>query len=349
MMSGYYPGYEPETTEDHGWQYLPQDYGPVTADDEFRYGLLDSMKLPSQARSSGFHICDILDLNDAKAHSDLPPNSMPNSVSGPELTPLVPSNLLFPTSLQTSTEALQHHWNNTITELRGVSMAGALHAAATASQHQHQQQQASPDSTSPTGTDLSHSPLTLHSSTSTTSSAANLKPPSLTNTSDPHLLDHEQDEDDIEEDAEEEQGSVGGGAGGNPGSGQKKRKRRVLFSKAQTYELERRFRQQRYLSAPEREHLASIIRLTPTQVKIWFQNHRYKTKRAQQEKGMGVGVGVDQTGASLASPRRVAVPVLVRDGKPCTSTSKNEQLVMPGYSHALMHPHPHAQPPRTWW
>nr|CAI5834388.1 unnamed protein product [Callosobruchus analis] len=54
----------------------------------------------------------------------------------------------------------------------------------------------------------------------------------------------------------------------------KKRKRRVLFSKAQTYELERRFRQQRYLSAPEREHLASIIRLTPTQVKIWFQNHR---------------------------------------------------------------------------
>lgn len=55
---------------------------------------------------------------------------------------------------------------------------------------------------------------------------------------------------------------------------QKKRKRRVLFSKQQTYELERRFRQQRYLSAPEREHLASIIRLTPTQVKIWFQNHR---------------------------------------------------------------------------
>nr|XP_046165182.1 homeobox protein Nkx-2.2a-like isoform X2 [Oncorhynchus gorbuscha] len=66
----------------------------------------------------------------------------------------------------------------------------------------------------------------------------------------------------------------------------KKRKRRVLFSKAQTYELERRFRQQRYLSAPEREHLASLIRLTPTQVKIWFQNHRYKMKRARAEKGL---------------------------------------------------------------
>lgn len=93
----------------------------------------------------------------------------------------------------------------------------------------------------------------------------------------------------------------------------KKRKRRVLFSKAQTYELERRFRQQRYLSAPEREHLASIIRLTPTQVKIWFQNHRYKTKRAATERVEASGNRLD------CSPRRVAVPVLVRDGKPCQS------------------------------
>ncbi|XP_070277521.1 homeobox protein Nkx-2.2 isoform X2 [Myotis yumanensis] len=96
---------------------------------------------------------------------------------------------------------------------------------------------------------------------------------------------------------------------GGVGDAGKKRKRRVLFSKAQTYELERRFRQQRYLSAPEREHLASLIRLTPTQVKIWFQNHRYKMKRARAEKGMEV--------TPLPSPRRVAVPVLVRDGKPC--------------------------------
>lgn len=99
----------------------------------------------------------------------------------------------------------------------------------------------------------------------------------------------------------------------NSSESQKKRKRRILFSKAQTYELERRFRQQRYLSAPEREHLASIIRLTPTQVKIWFQNHRYKLKRARQEKGLDLH--------PLPSPRRVAVPVLVRDGKPCQPSS----------------------------
>ncbi len=64
----------------------------------------------------------------------------------------------------------------------------------------------------------------------------------------------------------------------------KKRKRRILFTKHQTYELEKRFRQQRYLSAHERENLANLINLSPTQVKIWFQNHRYKIKRARQEK-----------------------------------------------------------------
>nr|XP_046229324.1 NK2 homeobox 2b [Scatophagus argus] len=87
------------------------------------------------------------------------------------------------------------------------------------------------------------------------------------------------------------------------------RKRRVLFSKAQTFELERRFRQQRYLSAPEREHLAGLIRLTPNQVKIWFQNHRYKMKRARSEYSLEA--------LQLLPPARVAVPVLLRDGKPC--------------------------------
>ncbi|XP_007896539.1 homeobox protein Nkx-2.2 [Callorhinchus milii] len=115
----------------------------------------------------------------------------------------------------------------------------------------------------------------------------------------------------------------------------KKRKRRVLFSKAQTYELERRFRQQRYLSAPEREHLASLIRLTPTQVKIWFQNHRYKMKRARAEKGMDVN--------PLPSPRRVAVPVLVRDGKPChasmvTNTLKPQDLAAAAFQTGIAFP-----------
>ena len=45
-----------------------------------------------------------------------------------------------------------------------------------------------------------------------------------------------------------------------------KRRRRILFNQGQIYELERRFKQQKYLSAPERENLANILQLTPTQV-----------------------------------------------------------------------------------
>ena len=37
----------------------------------------------------------------------------------------------------------------------------------------------------------------------------------------------------------------------------------------------------RYLTSEERTHLALALNLTETQVKIWFQNRRYKTRRAQ--------------------------------------------------------------------
>ncbi|XP_074854916.1 homeobox protein Nkx-2.1 [Carettochelys insculpta] len=101
-----------------------------------------------------------------------------------------------------------------------------------------------------------------------------------------------------------------------------RRKRRVLFSQAQVYELERRFKQQKYLSAPEREHLASMIHLTPTQVKIWFQNHRYKMKRQAKDKAAQQQLQQDSGSCQQQqSPRRVAVPVLVKDGKPCQAGS----------------------------
>lgn len=78
--------------------------------------------------------------------------------------------------------------------------------------------------------------------------------------------------------------------------------------------------------------------------------YRYKTKRAQHEKGLH-----DQQGNNpMPSPRRVAVPVLVRDGKPClggngpkpgdTLQMPGPHMVMPSYNHPLMHGQP-----RVWW
>lgn len=61
----------------------------------------------------------------------------------------------------------------------------------------------------------------------------------------------------------------------------RKKRSRAAFSHSQVYKLERRFEQQRYLSGTERSDLAKDLRLTETQVKIWFQNRRYKTKRKQ--------------------------------------------------------------------
>ncbi|KAL3320990.1 NK3 homeobox 2 [Cichlidogyrus casuarinus] len=59
----------------------------------------------------------------------------------------------------------------------------------------------------------------------------------------------------------------------------RKKRTRAAFSHAQVFELEKRFNHQRYLSGPERTELARSLKLSETQVKIWFQNRRYKTKK----------------------------------------------------------------------
>ncbi|KAK6028912.1 homeobox domain protein, partial [Ostertagia ostertagi] len=77
--------------------------------------------------------------------------------------------------------------------------------------------------------------------------------------------------------------------------------RRKTTGSISVYELERRFKQAKYLTAPEREQLANSIHLTPTQVKIWFQNHRYKCKRQEKEKAMTGGLSHRDDSASPQS------------------------------------------------
>ncbi|XP_065174889.1 homeobox protein Nkx-2.2-like isoform X2 [Sycon ciliatum] len=72
------------------------------------------------------------------------------------------------------------------------------------------------------------------------------------------------------------------GPNGDAGN-MKKRKQRAVFTRQQVIELERRFRVNPYVSAPERQELSARLRLTETQIKVWFQNRRYKWKRISME------------------------------------------------------------------
>ncbi|PKK21271.1 VENT homeobox [Columba livia] len=68
-------------------------------------------------------------------------------------------------------------------------------------------------------------------------------------------------------------------AGGGAGPG----RARTKFSAAQLQELERIFREQRYIGTSEKRRLAAVLNLSQSQIKTWFQNRRMKFKRQTQD------------------------------------------------------------------
>ncbi|NXN48892.1 VEX1 protein, partial [Rynchops niger] len=70
---------------------------------------------------------------------------------------------------------------------------------------------------------------------------------------------------------------AGGGGPAMPG------RPRTKFSAAQLQELERSFREQRYIGASEKRRLAAALNLSQSQIKTWFQNRRMKFKRQTQD------------------------------------------------------------------
>lgn len=86
----------------------------------------------------------------------------------------------------------------------------------------------------------------------------------------------------------------------------RKKKTRTVFSRSQVFQLESTFEMKRYLSSSERASLANSLRLTETQVKIWFQNRRNKWKRQ-------LAAELEAANMAHAAQRLVRVPILYHE------------------------------------
>ncbi|KAM7343293.1 homeobox protein unplugged [Cochliomyia hominivorax] len=109
------------------------------------------------------------------------------------------------------------------------------------------------------------------------------------------------------EDCSDDEGNSTGNKDSNSSNGQnsKSRRRRTAFTSEQLLELEREFHAKKYLSLTERSQIATSLKLSEVQVKIWFQNRRAKWKRVK------AGLSSHGLGRNGASGTKIVVPIPV--------------------------------------
>ncbi|XP_076840752.1 homeobox protein Hox-C3a [Brachyhypopomus gauderio] len=94
-------------------------------------------------------------------------------------------------------------------------------------------------------------------------------------------------------------------------SGPGRKRARAAFTSSQLLELEKEFHYSAYLCRPRRLEMASLLKLTDRQIKIWFQNRRMKYKKDHKGKatawpahvcqGAGAATSSSQGGADVTA------------------------------------------------
>ncbi|VDK42555.1 unnamed protein product [Anisakis simplex] len=164
---------------------------------------------------------------------------------------------------------------------------------------------------------------------------------SSVNGSSPLESDCEEDDEEDDEEGDTTRASDDDATIAATDSAHRKKKTRTVFSRQQVSQLEMTFDMKRYLSSQERAHLASTLRLTETQVKIWFQNRRNKWKRqAVTEMDSSAGLNIHRS--------NIFAPHLQQIGSQCDRLPTSHQMTtslplsattaIPALNGSLIHP-----------